>query len=576
MIARLFRVLGPDAAPLRRQIIGFVIGGVLQGVGFVLLVPVLRALFDGDTARAWAWTGVLAVVLVLYAICHYLSQMAGYMAAVGLTRSLFVRLGDHIARLPLGWFDGEQVGKVGQLTSQGVIDVLGVPAHLLRPVITSVVTPLTVVVLMFLFDWRLALAALVALPLAALVYRVATGLVRRADISVDRAASDSAGRIVEFAQTQAVLRAFGRATKGYRDLDDALVAHQRAGRRLLIMGVPGIITFAIVIQAVFVVIIVLGVRLTLDGSLPAPELLALLVRSVRFVEPLILVADIGGGLSIARNALDRMDVLLATPPLPEPDQPAVASSASINLDRVTFGYHAGRPVLHDLTLAVPAGAMLAVVGPSGSGKTTIARLLARFWDVQAGTVRIGGVDVRDLTTETLMAQLAMVFQDTYLFDGTIADNLRLARPDATNDELARVASLARLDEILDRLPDGWDSPVGEGGTSLSGGERQRVAIARALLKDAPILLLDEATAALDPANEVAVQNAIDTLRGDHTIVVIAHRLATVVAADQIVVLDDGRIAEEGTHDELLALDGRYAAFWRERSRARGWHLVGKS
>lgn len=576
MITRLFKVLGPEAGPLRAQLATMVIAAVLQGVGFVLLVPLLRALLTRDTSTAWAWTGALAAVLAAYAVAHYWSQMAGYQAAVGLSRGLFERLGDHIARLPLGWFeggDGGKVGKLGQLTSQGVIDVMGVPAHLLRPIVNAVVTPLTVVLLMFVFDWRLALAALAGLPLAYLVYVGAGRLIARADTGHDAAAVDAADRLVEFAQTQAVLRAYGRTVDGVEQLDAALVAHNRAGRRLLIMGVPGIVSFALVVQAVFVLLVVVGVRFALDGSLPAPELLALLVLAVRFVEPLSLVADVGGGLAIARNSLDRMDTLLSTNPLPEPARPSPPSGdASVELDAVTFGYEPGRPVLRHVSLDVPAGSMTALVGASGSGKTTITRLIARFWDVDAGAVRIGGVDVRDLSNEALMAQLAMVFQATYLFDGTIAENLRLARPDASHEELERVAALARVDEIIERLPGGWDARVGEGGTSLSGGERQRVAIARALLKDAPILLLDEATAALDPANEVAVQNAIDELRSTHTIIVIAHRLSTVVAADQIVVLHDGGVAERGTHDELLMLDGRYAAFWHERSRAAGWRL----
>ncbi|MCY4036994.1 MAG: ATP-binding cassette domain-containing protein, partial [bacterium] len=210
---------------------------------------------------------------------------------------------------------------------------------------------------------------------------------------------------------------------------------------------------------------------------------------------------------------------------------------------------------------------------SGSGKTTITRLIARFWDVDAGAVRVSGVDVRDFTAEALMTQLAMVFQDTYLFGGSIADNLRLARPDATDSDLARAAELARLDEVIERLPGGWETDVGEGGFSLSGGERQRVAIARALLKPAPIVLLDEATAALDPENEAAVQNAIDSLRQDRTVIVIAHRLSTVATADQIVVLANGGVAEVGSHQELLALGGRYASFWHETSRAAGWRLA---
>ena len=582
MIRRLFRVLGADAEPLRGAIAGIVLSAVLRGVGFVFLVPILQGLFAGDTGQAWAWTVALALLTAAYAVVHYVSQMASYRAAVGLSRGLYARLGDHIATLPLGWFSGEQVGYLGQLTSKSVIDVMGVPAHLLRPLLSAIVTPLTVVALMFAFDWQLALVATVSLPVAALVYRWAGRLVQQSEDRTHRASTDAANRIVEFAQHQAVLRAFGRHVEGNEMLDRALVSHRDAGRALMLKSVPGIIAFAVVVQLAFTALIVTGANRMLDGGLGAAELIALLVLAVRFIEPLALAADLGAAVKIARQALGRMDDLLATPGLEEGARSLEANGVlrdgsgglAAELDSVSFSYDEHSPALREVSIRIPAGSMVALVGASGSGKTTVTRLLARFWDADAGAVRVGGVDVRDLSTEALMSQFAMVFQETYLFDGTIADNLRLARSDASDADLDRVARLARLDEVIERLPGGWDARVGEGGASLSGGERQRVSIARALLKPAPIVLLDEATAALDPENEAAVQNAISSLRHERTVVVIAHRLQTVVAADRIFVLDDGRVAEQGSHHELLALDGRYAAFSRERSRAAGWRLVG--
>ena len=573
MIRALLAVADGDAGRLMRwSLAGLVAEAVLMGIGFALLVPLLRALFAEDLATAWTWLAIMVGVLAVYALVRFRAQMAGYIAAVGLARGLFTRLGEHIAKLPLGWFEADRVGKVGRLTSQGVVDVMGIPAHLLRPVVTGFVTPATVIALMFVFDWRLATAALITAPAAWLTYQWSGNLVQRTDHRKDAAAAEAAGRLVEFAQSQAVLRAFGRAAERHSQLDDALQEQRNAGRAQLVAVIPGLSTFVLVLQLAFTIVMLFGTNLALGGEIDAPEMLALMVLAARYVEPLLMAADIGGALRIGRNSLTRMDELLATRTLPETKVPAEVGGSDIVFDGVRFAYD-DRPVLTDVSFTAPARTMTALVGPSGSGKTTIARLVARFWDVNAGSVRIGGTDVRQLATEDLMAQLSLVFQDVYLFDGSIADNIRMGRADATDEEVREAARLARVDEIVDRLPDGYATRVGEGGTALSGGERQRVSIARAILKNTPIVLLDEATAALDPENERAVQEALRALAADRTLLVIAHRLQTVEAADQIIVLDGGRIAEQGTHEALIDGKGLYAAFWTERRRAAGWRLT---
>ncbi|MEM9096662.1 MAG: ABC transporter ATP-binding protein, partial [Pseudomonadota bacterium] len=573
MIGTLISVVGEDARkPLGRNLAGLIIESILMGIGFVLLTPFLRALLQGNEATAWRWLAVMAGVVLVYTIVRYRTQLDGYYAAVGLSRALFARLGDHIARLPLGWFGAERVGQIGRMTGQGVIDVMGVPAHLLRPVVTAVATPATVILLMFLFDWRLALAALLTFPVAALAYRWTGDLVQRTDARVDAAAAEAAGRIVEFAQAQAVLRAFGKGEASLGNLDASLKEQHAAGRSQIMTASRGFSSFVFTLQLAFTVILLFGVNLALGGSIEAAELVALLVLSVRYVEPLIGAADLEGALRIARNSLERMDALVATEPLAEPVHPRQPSNAEIVFESVKFSYDEN-PLLTDICFTAPEKSMTAIVGGSGSGKTTILRLIARFWDVNAGAVRIGGVDVREMTTEDLMARISVVFQDVYLFDGTIAENIRLGRPSASDDEIRNAARLARVDEIMERLPGGLDAPVGEGGSILSGGERQRVSIARAILKDAPIILLDEATSALDPVNEAAVQAGLRALTKDKTLIVVAHRLQTVCAADQILVLSDGKIAECGKHDDLMARNGKYAAFWKERSRAAGWRIA---
>ncbi|WP_020673545.1 ABC transporter ATP-binding protein [Amycolatopsis nigrescens] len=557
---------------------------VLQGLLLGLLVPVLRALLrpEPDFAAATPWLITGAIGFGLYLVLSVITTPVGFAASSELTAQLRHRLMGHLTTLPLGWFSADR-------KAQFVRTVTGVTAAIARicvvvggPVINCVLVPATVVVVTFTVDWRLASLLLVAMPIAVLVLRAS----RRITVDVVRdmevAANEVTGRAIEFGQAQSVLRAAGQAGTGTVLMRDALAEHRRRYRRGLNRLLVPSLSYTGVVMAGFVVVLVFGARFLLDGSLPVADAVALLVLAVRFLEPIGALADFVPGLGAAHYCVERVEEVLETPSLRVSADPVRRlEHTGIEFSDVTFSY-GGPPVLTDVSFHCRPGTTTALVGPSGSGKTTVTRLIARFFDIDSdvdtasgsGSVRVGGVDVRELDHATLLNEIAIVFQDVYLFDTTIEDNLRLARPDATRAELVEAARAARLDEVIARLPEGWHTRVGEAGAQLSGGERQRVSIARAFLKQAPIVLIDEAGSALDPENERAISHAIADLAKEpgRTVIVIAHRPATLATADHVVALDAGRVTETGTPAELHRAGGTFARLYNQYEHARSWHI----
>ncbi|WP_378737089.1 ABC transporter ATP-binding protein [Nocardia brasiliensis] len=573
MIRRVLGLVPDEFDPLTPKLLAAIVAQALsQAAAYLLLVPVLEALFDDDLGRAWMWTLWMIAAVSAVVVFGFVQAVIGLRIGVGMQRGLQTRLGDHLNALPLGWFDAQNAGSLSRLVVENVREIQGLVAYLLTKVITSILVPLGVAVGMLFIDWRISLTMLLAAPVLYMINSLANRAYTRSDERMHAAAAEADSRVLEFAQAQPVLRAFGAVGSGNRALAAALAGQRSAISRLMVATVPGLIIFGLFVQAVFLVLVYVVVGRVTEGAISAAAAIALIAVSSRFIEPLNQAAQLANALRSASAAADRVTALLAEPVLPEAKTPVTPGVPSVVFDNVSFGYRPGERVLAELTFSVPAGTTTAIVGPSGAGKTTLLRLVARFADVESGRVVVGEHDVRDQPSETLLDKLSLVFQHVYLFDQSVADNIRIGKPDATDAEVRPAAEAARVDEIVDRLPDGWDSRVGEGGATLSGGERQRVSIARALLKDAPIVLLDEATSALDPHSEAVVVRGMHELTRDKTVIVVAHRLATIAHADQILFLDAGRIVERGTHRELLAAGGRYTDFWNERSRAAGWRL----
>ena len=557
--------------------------GAVRGVSLVAFIPAAIALTSG--APAWgmslgSWLVVLALCALTSFVVEYLLAMRSYSVAFDFLSNMHRAIGDKVASLPLGSFRADTAGKTSRLVSRELMVLGEIFAHMYSPLIAAIVTSATMLVGIAAFSPVLGVVCLVAIPIVGGGVWVARRCLQSGAALKEPPARELSHRIVEYATKQGALRACGRSAS-YEPLQRAEDAYGVAARRSLMRETVGQIVNGMAAQLVVVTLICAMGWLAVAGSVSPVEAIVSIGLLLRFTQILVDIGTLTSAFETRRPVLDLSHEILSAPELPAPkgvrraDEAPASSGSSVSLEEVSFSYEADHPVLQGVSFRVEPETMTAIVGPSGCGKTTIARLIARFYDVDAGRVLVGGGDVRDWDTADLMAQLSLVFQDVYLFDDTLEANVRVGNPDATRADIEEAARLSGVDEIVERLPLGWDTPVGEGGRALSGGERQRVSIARALLKAAPIVLFDEATSALDPENESRITDAMAALRRDATLIVIAHKLDTITAADQIVVLDEtGRIAQTGTHEQLYAQpDGQYRAFWDARTRAAGWTLV---
>lgn len=582
LISRLREPLSAAGRTNFRQVTALsCIVGVVRGLSLIAFIPAAIALTSGRPAwgmNLTAWLIVLALCALASFITEYLLAMRSYMVSFDFLSNMHRAIGDKVASLPLGSFRADTAGKMSRLVSRELMLLGEMFAHMYSPFIAAIVTSLTMLVGITVFSPALGLVCVLAIPVIAGGVWVARTCLNSGSALKEPPAQELSHRIVEYATKQGALRACGRSSS-YDPLERAEDTYGKAARRSLIRETIGQVVNGMAAQVVVVSLIIVIGLLVVAGSVSPVEAIVSIGLLLRFTQILVDIGMLASAFETRRPVLDLSHEVLSAPELPilpaSSDQDPAYSDSAVALTDVSFAYEADHPVLRGVSFQVAPGTMTAIVGPSGCGKTTIARLVARFYDVDAGSVSVGGRDVRQWDTAQLMAQLSLVFQDVYLFDDTLEANVRIGRAEASDDDVKEAARLSGVDEIVERLPLGWKTRVGEGGRALSGGERQRVSIARALLKAAPIVLFDEATSALDPENENRITEAMGALRRNATLIVIAHKLDTITAADQIVVLDhSGRVAQVGTHAELYSQsDGQYRAFWQARSRAAGWRLV---
>ncbi|CAM3295717.1 MULTISPECIES: ABC transporter ATP-binding protein [Saccharibacillus] len=554
-----------------------VLDGLVKIVPAVLLVDLFNTLYRSfadpaaglDIARMW----VVCVVMILWIGIEYATFSMlydkTYVAAYLTAAQGRMELAEHLRRLPLGFFGKRDPADLTNLLLSDYAQVEHTISHNVPQLISAIMLPTLALCGLLFLDWRMALALFAALPLGLLLLWLTDRLQARLSDNHVRAKNEAASRLQEYLGGIREIKAHHVGGARFERLRLSFDALMRASIRLEgVMG-PLIMGAMLLTRSGMTLMIVTGTYVLAGGTLTLPTFLLFLLVGNKVFEPLTVVLMNYGEIRYSAFSAARIMDVRRENPLPG-DQPA--ERGTIEFDRVRFGYEAGKPVLRDLSFTIPPRTITALVGPSGSGKSTVTRLIARFWEVDGGEIRIGGQRIRECDPERLLENISVVFQDVYLFRDTIGRNIGVGRPGATQEQIEEAARRACCHEFIQALPHGYDTPVGEGGSTLSGGEKQRISIARALLKDAPIVLLDEATASLDPENEQSVQQAINELVRSKTVILIAHRLKTIRGADRILVLDDGQLRESGTHDELVKQNGLYARLWKLQEEAGAWSL----
>ncbi|WP_068058031.1 ABC transporter ATP-binding protein [Nocardia xishanensis] len=564
------------ALPLRPYLGAFSAVVILQVIGAVAgLAPLLAVvelgrvlLSPGPIDHGHVWSVVIAgaaglsVRLLFTAASSGIGHVLDGHVQLSFRRQLAARLG----RVPIGWFSRRRTGELAKVVGEDVSAVHPLIAHTPGELVAAFVVPSVSLVYLFTVDWRLTLITLIPVALAvALVPLMMTPTRLREQADFDAAMGRIAGSVIEFVQGIAVVKAFGGSGRAHREFrtaaDDFADIFLRMVRGLA--GIAAGMQLALSPPFVLLVVLIGGAALITAGDMPPADLLPFLLLGLGLTAP---VAALGHGfddLQAARRAVGRIREVLAVPSLPEPTHPVAPQGHRVELRDVRFGYDPDHEVLRGIDLVLEPGTVTAIVGPSGSGKSTLVQLLPRFFDPTRGSVLLGGVDLRDVGSERLYRMVSFVFQDVRLLRASVADNIALAVPHAHLDDVVRAARLANIHDRIVELPRGYQSVIGEDAV-LSGGEAQRISIARALLADAPVLVLDEATAFADPQTEQAVRQALSTLTGSKTMLVIAHRLETVAHADTVVVLENGSIVERGRPAELLARNGKFAALRRSQ------------
>ncbi len=572
-LVKIWTFAGTERKEINKSIIVGFFHAVFHMLQIAAIYYIVLALTEKSRSKEAA---VLSLCLLLVSIAgracmNYFAQLEQTHAGYFMSANKRIYIGNKLKTVPMGYFNEKSLGQITGITTTVLDDVENTAPMVLVKILTGFINAIVFTLLILLFDWRIGLLVIAG----TFLYLIITSKMEKKSASVAPKRQESEAQLVEAVleqiQGMSVIKSFNLTGRGDKRVREALEYNRKSNLDIEKLFTPYTVAQGITLQVFSVLLMVAGIWFYQEGSMqPADALMTIIISFLVFAQ----IESAGSGMSILRVASSSIDHANQVDDIPEMDSKGksiVPPDHTIMFEHVNFSYDK-KEILHNISITMPEKTTTAIIGPSGSGKTTLCSLIARFWDVDEGAVKIGGHDVKEYTLESLMSQISMVFQNVYLFADTIENNIKFGAPTATHEEVVIAAKKACCHDFIEALPDGYQTVIGEGGASLSGGEKQRISIARAILKDAPIIIFDEATANVDPENEDRLQTAIEELTRNKTILMIAHRLKTVKNADQILVIDDGRIVQKGTHKELITQEGLYADFVGKRKEAVGWKM----
>ena len=543
---------------------------------FIVQRFIIALLSPGVTPGALIGLAILvAVFLILKTVLFMVSTNLSHKAAFRILRNVRVQLAAKLTRLPLGYVLERDSGVIKKTMENDVEELERFLAHNIPETVSSIVVPIAVLIYLAFVDVRLTLAMLVFVPFAVFFYLLMMRGSKEKMARYYKATDHMNAVVVEYVNGMKEIKAFNQSESSFSRFRGAIENYRKYVLAWYKSTWPLMAAYSVLIGSTLVSVLPMGLYLVMKESLTVPVLLLFLLISMGFAAPLLKLTEFADSITLVVNAEKNVNSILSEQEMPASSEGLKPQDSTVSFQDVSFAYDGENMALNKVSFRVAEGQSTAIIGPSGSGKSTIAKLICRFWDADQGYVMVGGADVRSIPPQVLMEKVSFVFQDTFLFNLSIADNIRIGKPDANDEEIVRAAKLARCHDFILNMPKGYETFSGDAGSRLSGGERQRICIARAMLKNAPILVLDEATASIDPDSEEQIQEAIGALAKNKTLIVIAHRIRTVMGFEQILVMEDGSIAAKGTHEELLKTSPLYQRIYDAYSYTESWVLGGK-